>query len=211
MSEKTQQSQPRIVPNIYSRILAIMSELDYIERGKKTVNGQYRFVSHDQVTATLHPYLVKHGIVVVPSVEEVKQEGNRTEVKLTVSFVNAEAPQDNFTLRSIGYGVDSGDKGPGKAISYAYKYALLKTFCLETGDDPDMDANAAYEPAKCLEFEMLLPEGLGKKEKERMNDFLILSATELKKSVEDVKRDAAKRMPEFINAFKSWNKQPRAA
>lgn len=31
------------------------------------------------------------------------------------------------------------DKGPGKAISYAVKYAYLKAFALETGDDPDHD------------------------------------------------------------------------
>src|ERR1700692_169657 len=140
--------------NIFQRILAVMGELSYIGKGERMVNGQYRFVSHDQVTAKLHPLLVKYGITVIPTVEGAEQEGNRTNIKLAVSFINADLPQDNFTVRFLGYGVDNGDKGPGKAISYAYKYALLKTFCLETGDDPDNDVDARYEAVKCLEFDL---------------------------------------------------------
>lgn len=207
MQENTQQLTPseaiRTVPNIHQRIIGIMSELDYIAKGDKTVNGQYRFVSHDQVTAKIHPMLVKYGVTVIPSVEDVTQEGNRTTMKITVSFVNAEAPIDNFTVRSIGSGIDSGDKGPGKAFSYAYKYAILKTFCLETGDDPDNDANAFYEPPKCLEFDSMLPD-MTDKERAKLSKFLAHSSQSLKKHVEDVKREAITRMDDFIKAFKNW-------
>ena len=55
-----------------------------------------------------------------------------------------------------GYGIDPADKGIGKAISYSFKYALLKTFCLETGDDPDQDQSSKYEPAKPPEVELSL-------------------------------------------------------
>jgi hypothetical protein len=58
---------------------------------------------------------------------------------MTVRFVNVEDPADHFDVETFGYGVDSQDKGPGKAMSYAVKYALLKALGLETGDDPDMD------------------------------------------------------------------------
>jgi hypothetical protein len=47
----------------------------------------------------------------------------------------------------FGYGIDNQDKGPGKAMSYAVKYAMLKTFCLETGDDPEKD-DIPHLPAK---------------------------------------------------------------
>ena len=187
--------------NIHQKILGIMSELDYIAKGDKTVNGAYRFVSHDQVTAKVHPMLVKYRVSVIPTIEEVKQEGNRTEVKLITSFVNADNPQDNFAVRSIGYGIDGSDKGPGKAISYAYKYALLKTFCLETGDDPDNDSNAAYEPAKCQEFESLVPFEINML---ILNKFLEHSAAAMGKHVEDVKREAIKRMPDFLQGFEKW-------
>ncbi len=76
-----------------------MSELEYIQKGSKTVNNQYRYVSHDQVTAAIHPLLVKHGIAVIPSILETKQEGNRTIVHLNVFFVNADNPVDQFCVR----------------------------------------------------------------------------------------------------------------
>lgn len=197
-------TQEKKSPNIYQRILGVMSELDYVEKGKKTVNGQYRFVSHDQVTAKLHPLLVKHGIVIIPSVEDMKQENNRTVVKLAVIFRNVDEPNDSFYSIHYGYGIDSGDKGPGKAISYAYKYAMLKTFCLETGDDPDNDANASYEPPKCLEFDLKLPADLTDKERVKLTKFLLYSSEVMKKHVEEVKQEALQRMPEFIAAFRNW-------
>ena len=137
--------------NIYQRILSVMAEVDYIQKGDKMVNGQYRFVGHDQVTAIIHPQLVKHGIAVLPTVVGSKQDGNRTEVVLSTTFVNVDDPMDRIEIKTLGYGIDQGDKGPGKAVSYAFKYAVLKTFSLETGDDPDMDANASYSAPQPLE------------------------------------------------------------
>jgi hypothetical protein len=182
-----------------------MGELDYIQKGESRVNGQYRFVSHDQVTAAIHPLLVKYGITCLPSVEEIKQEGNRTEVKLLVMFFNADCPTDNFAIKAVGYGIDPQDKGPGKAISYAYKYALLKTFCLETGEDPDEDQNTPYEPAKCLEFDSEVETKLGKIDNKKMQKFLEYSSGAMNKHVEDVKREALKRLPEFLASFQKWN------
>jgi hypothetical protein len=190
--------------NIYQRIHAVMKDVDYIKKGDKKVNGQYNFVSHDQVSAKLHPYLVKHGIVVIPSVDHIHQEGNRTEVKIGVVFKNIDDPADCFITQYPGYGIDSGDKGPGKAISYAFKYALLKVFCLETGDDPDNDANTSYEPEKCQEFESALP---GDIDMDVVEEFLRESAEASQKHIEDMKRDAVKRMDQFLKAFEKWKKR----
>ena len=194
-----------------------MSELHYIQKGDKTVNGNYRFVSHDQVVSKVQKMLVKYGVNTVPTVHEIVQDGNCTRIKLNVTFVNADCPSDNFTVQFPGYGIDGGgtnkdgksiavgDKGPGKAISYAYKYALLKQFNLETGEDPDNDADASYEPAKCQQFDSMLPIEMTDKDRTRMNKFLQYSSQVMKKHVEDVKREATQRMPEFLTAFKNWN------
>jgi hypothetical protein len=111
--------------NIYQRINGVMSEAKYIEKEKKQVNGMYRFASHDAVTSKLNPLFVKYGIVVVPDVVEMLQEGNRTTCKLQVTFLNMDKPEDKFSVTYYGYGIDSQDKGPGKAISYAFKYASV--------------------------------------------------------------------------------------
>tara|TARA_R110000824_G_scaffold20481_4_gene77054 strand:- start:3035 stop:3706 length:672 start_codon:yes stop_codon:yes gene_type:complete len=123
--------------NIYQRIHAIMSELKYIRKGDKQVNGQYSFAGHDEVTARCHEMLVKYRVVINPTVTSFEQETNRTAVFLQLTFINIDNPSDTMTTQSFGYGVDNQDKGPGKAISYAYKYGLLKVFALETGDDAE--------------------------------------------------------------------------
>lgn len=125
--------------NIYQRLHEVMKECSYVQKEDKKVNGQYTFVSHDAVTAKLRPAFIKNGIVYHP-VELVQQcNGNRTEVTFKVRFVNVDDPEDFIDVPTFGYGIDPQDKGPGKAMSYGVKYALLKTLGLETGDDPEQD------------------------------------------------------------------------
>lgn len=131
--------------NIYQRLHAVMEEVSYVQKEDKKINNQYTFVSHDAVTAKIRPALIKHGIVAVPNVMEHNQDGNRTEVVVNLRFVNIDKPEDNVSVSMLGFGIDPQDKGPGKAISYAVKYALLKAFSLETGDDPEKD-QIEHEP-----------------------------------------------------------------
>lgn len=133
--------------NIYQRLVAVMNAVSYVQKEDKKVNNQYTFVSHDAVTAKIRPALLAEGIATVCSVKNHTQDGNRTEVTLAVRFVNIDKPEDFVEVESFGYGIDPQDKGPGKAVSYAFKYALLKTFCLETGDDPERDS-IEHEPVQ---------------------------------------------------------------
>jgi hypothetical protein len=182
-----------------------MAELDYIQKSEKRVNNQYRFVSHDQVTAAIHPMLVKHRILIIPHTKEIKQDQNRTEVIMKITLVNPDNPSEFFYVDFPGYGIDTGDKGVGKAISYAFKYAVLKLFCLETGDDPDNDQNAVYEPEKCLDFDLaLIANGASKERQKKIQQFLEQTAKETGKHVESLKAAALKGMKEFMNAFEKW-------
>lgn len=191
--------------NVYQRILAIMEELTYIQKGDARVNGQYKFVSHDDVAEAVHPLLVKHRVLALPCVKETTQEGNRTTVNLRVDFVNVDQPEDRFSVYFPGYGVDPSDKGPGKAVSYALKYALLKTFCLETGEDPDKDAKSRYEPVKCLEFDLLVTNTLSEPEKKKLHKFLTESAEAHGKHIEEIKTKAVANIEQFSEAFKKWS------
>lgn len=131
--------------NVYQRLAKVMEEVTYIQKERKQ-GMNYTIVSHDAVTAKVRPALLKHGIVYHPIRCEHTHNGNRAECAMTVRFVNIDAPSDYFDVPSFGYGIDTQDKGPGKAMSYAVKYALLKALGLETGDDPDNDS-IAHEPA----------------------------------------------------------------
>lgn len=126
------------VKNIHQRIAAVMQAVTYIQ--KERPNGmKYTIVSHDKVTAKVRPALLQEGVIYYPTRCDHTQNGNRAECSLTLRFVNIDTPEDYIDVQTFGYGVDSQDKGPGKAMSYAVKYALLKALGLETGDDADHD------------------------------------------------------------------------
>lgn len=128
-----------VILNVHQRLAAAMGDVDYIQKEKKQ-GMNYTIVSHDAVTAKVRPVLLKHGIVYYPVRCEHLHNGNRAECSLTVRFVNIDQPTDFFDVPTFGYGIDPQDKGPGKAMSYAVKYALLKALGLETGDDPDNES-----------------------------------------------------------------------
>ncbi len=125
--------------NIHQRLHACMKDVSYVVKEEKKVNNQYRFVSHDAVTAVCRAAFVDHGIISIPSVHDCVHEGNRCVMTMDVAFINIDEPGDRVVVRYVGYGIDTQDKGPGKAISYCVKYAYLKVLGLETGDDPERD------------------------------------------------------------------------
>ena len=134
-----------VTRNIHHRIIEVMKEVEYIQKGDKLVNNQYRYVSHDKVAGVLHMPMANAGITAYDVGIEHELVGNTTIEKVTTRFTNADDKSDFIEAVSIGYGIDKGDKGPGKAQSYGHKYNLLKTFGLETGDDPDHDQNVTRD------------------------------------------------------------------
>lgn len=137
-------------PNIYQRINAVMTEVEYVKKDAK-VEG-YKAVTHDQVTSVIRKSLVKNGIVV--QLEQLKSEilvkrdldkGIKMHLysgDYAVHFVNMDKPEDRLTVCVNAHAADNGDKAPGKCASYATKYAMLKTFTLETGEN---DESRTYE------------------------------------------------------------------
>jgi hypothetical protein len=121
-----------------------MQEVKYIQKESKR-GMRYSIVSHDAVTAKVRPSMVSHGIIYYPVNMATSQDGNRTVCEMTVRFQSVDNPESFIDVPSFGYGIDDQDKGPGKAISYAVKYALLKTLGLETGDDPDYDQEVQHK------------------------------------------------------------------
>jgi hypothetical protein len=132
-------------PNILQRIHKVMESNTYIQKEKKR-GMQYSITSHDAVTAKLRPDIVEQGIVYYPTRLDVSQDGNRTQINGIVRFCNIDDREDFIEVAAAGYGNDNQDKGPGKAQSYLVKYALLKLFGLETGDDPDYDQVTPHNP-----------------------------------------------------------------
>ena len=135
--------------NIYQRLNAVKSAVAYVRKDKKVgESGGYMAVTHDAVTAETRPAFIDHGVMIVPCElsSETKDSGMvtgkgnpiiRFEAKYRVDFVNVDAPDDKVSVELTAHALDQGDKAPGKAHSYATKYAVLKVLQLETGEDEE--------------------------------------------------------------------------
>ena len=145
--------------NIYQRINAVMKDVEYVQKdGVITGGGGYKAVTHDQVTSVVRKSMVTHGIVI-----EVRQLRSEMLIKrdveagvkmhlysadYDVSFINIDNGTDRLTATINAHANDNGDKAPGKAASYAVKYAMLKTFTLETGEN---DESRSFEEPEYTE------------------------------------------------------------
>lgn len=132
--------------NIYQRINEVRKAIGYVQKDKSvsTGGGSYKAVTHDAVTGMVREALIKHGVVIVPSVvsavfhpKEPDAKQRLYEATFQVEFVNMDEPADRIVTQQNAHALDNGDKAPGKAMSYATKYAILKLFNIETGEDEE--------------------------------------------------------------------------
>lgn len=140
-------TQPLII-NVWQRINAVMGEVSYVKKQQGSAGLSYKTVSHDAVIGLLRGPMTKWGLGFYHNIEDFKHEGNRITIKVRLRLVNVDNPDDFIESIVYSEGLDGQDKGYGKGLSYACKYFLLKTFCLETGDkdnDSGVDSDGASE------------------------------------------------------------------
>ena len=128
--------------SVYLRIMLAAGEIGQLDKDGTVKIGQgggYDYITHDNVTMHAKRALLKHGVMVIPTVTDHSKDGNRTELKVRVRFVNVDKSDDWFEVDGIGYGVDNSDKGPGKAYSYAMKYIYMKVLMLNSADDIEQE------------------------------------------------------------------------
>ena len=133
--------------NIYLKILEVMKAIEYLNKDDAVKYGQtsYKAMSEEKVTTTVRKELIKQGLVVFPIKQDVIKDGNITTTNTTYRMVNVDDPTDYIDLASSGQGADTQDKGVGKAMTYSFKYLLLRTFAIPTGEDPDKIASAQID------------------------------------------------------------------
>jgi len=123
-----------------------MNDVQYLAKDDqiKFGNTNYRAISEEKVTGTIRESLVKNGLVILPVIQEHKREGTLSTVDTTYKIVDIDTGEHELIVSS-GSGVDSQDKGVGKAMTYSYKYLLLRTFAIPTGEDPDKISSAELD------------------------------------------------------------------
>lgn len=136
-------------PHVYAAIAEVMAKLakEGIAKSRNNAQQGYKFRGIDDVYNALAPFLSESKLAIMPRVlsREVTERttakgGALFYVVLDVEFDFVSAMDGSkHTVRVVGEAMDSGDKATNKAMSAAYKYACMQTFCIPTEGDNDAD------------------------------------------------------------------------
>jgi hypothetical protein len=132
--------------NLFQRLARISGHVGNVPKKGYNAFHKYHYVTEADLVGAVRQYLAAAGILMIPDVIETTQlsdELTKVVVEYTVTDGGA-----SFTFKVPGYGSDRGDKGVYKALTGSMKYAIMKLFKIETGDDPEQDTRVD-ERAAC--------------------------------------------------------------
>lgn len=136
---------------VYSAISAVAKAMshDGIGKGRKNTQQGYNFRGIDDVLNALSSALSDAGLVILPRVTSRECVERTTAKGGALFYVTVHVDFDlvavedgsKHTVTTYGEAMDSADKATNKAMSAAYKYLALLTFCIPTEAMPDTDAD----------------------------------------------------------------------
>lgn len=157
---------------VYKAINVVQAELarEGISKVRRNQQQGYNFRGIDDVYNAVSPLLAKAGLVILPRVlgrdcvERTNAKGTAlfyVTVEVEFDFV-ASSDGSRHTVKTFGEAMDSGDKATNKAMSAAYKYALMQAFAIPTEGDNDADATThevaarRFDPLETDEAQQML-------------------------------------------------------
>lgn len=135
--------------NLYEKLLEMQKRVDSIIKDSENKSDRYDFASDENVLDRFRPMMDEFGLLLILHVERSElHEGMTksgttrymTEMWPTMVWHDVESGKE-LSIPWYAQGVDlAGEKGVGKALTYAEKYFFLKQFHVPTKkDDPDRD------------------------------------------------------------------------
>jgi hypothetical protein len=131
---------------VYQAITDVIADLAEvgIPKTRRNAEGDYVYRGIEDVLRALAPLLARCKLCVLPRVLEratMRGRGGNQAVVLRVAFDFVSALDGSLhTIESFGEAFDDSDKGTAKAMSAAYKAAMLQAFCIPV---PQEDADAS--------------------------------------------------------------------
>jgi hypothetical protein len=128
--------------NLREKFTEVRRRLGYVQKRGHNERHNYSYVTAADLAGSVGDILAELGVVVIPQLQSISTETPRSSsdriarVVMNYRFVDARSGEE-LTVRVPGEGADPGDKAPYKAMTGALKYALLQSFLLATGDDPE--------------------------------------------------------------------------
>lgn len=175
--------------NIYEKLSAITVELQTVAKNltvQTSTKSAYKAVSERDILDAVKPIEAKYKVYSYPCDREViesnlleseNQNGKKTtlmtRIKTVYRFVNIEKPDEYVETTVFSEGMDAQDKGAGKAMTYADKYALMKAYKISTGDDPDIEASKDEHYQKPRTMEYTKPKSVKDELMEQLKEILI--------------------------------------
>lgn len=139
--------------NLYEKLLEMQKRVDGVIKDAKNLSDRYDFASDENVLDRFRPMMDEMGLLLIPNIgntalhEGTTKSGTSrfmTEVWYNMTWHDVESGEE-LVVPWYAQGVDlAGEKGVGKAATYAEKYFLLKFFHVPTKkDDPDSDGRTS--------------------------------------------------------------------
>lgn len=136
---------------VLKAIHGVTDDLSRIGLGKDRRNPQqgYMYRGIDDLMDLLSPLLVKHYLLILPSIidrelriGETQRGGQLFHTILRVRYrLVCIVDGSEIELESMGEAFDTFDKSLGKALSYAWKQLMIQLFCIPiNGQEADIEA-----------------------------------------------------------------------
>ena len=131
--------------NLRQKLAEVRRRIGYVQKRGFNERNNYSYVTAADLAGAVGDILAELGIVIVPRLESIAYEPNQygrveaaraAQVVMAYTFTDVDSGEE-ITTKVAGQGLDAGDKAPYKAMTGALKYALLQSFLLATGDDPE--------------------------------------------------------------------------
>jgi hypothetical protein len=132
-------------PQVYRAITAITLALSKggIPKARTNAKDDYQYRSIDDVLGRLSPLLARHRLCVLPRVirrDCTERTGFGQEALFYVHMLVAydmvsSRDGSRHRVKASGEAIDPSDKATAKALSAAYKSAMLQTFCIPVGNE----------------------------------------------------------------------------
>jgi hypothetical protein len=158
-TEEVKPSKSERVQMLWAKIFEVQNSVNNKLEEAKGNRLQWKPVVHWKVTGAVKIACKKHRLLCMPVVERTTQDGQTTTATVSLVLTDIDTGEQTSVGKYVGYGMDSMDKGPGKAVSYAIKTAMLKTFMMNVADDNEVDI--IQNPCEYL-LEALQQEKVGK-------------------------------------------------
>lgn len=146
-------------PTIHDRMIAIAAGLPAIGKDSQMTSGpSYNYRGIEDILPHVKEQLAKNQVHILPAYavisdeffEVVREDGSRSrtrQVTLLADFDFVGRDGQSVRVTTIGEGRDISDKAVNKAMTAAYKYALIQAFNIADGEDPDASRDEAVVSA----------------------------------------------------------------